>query len=277
MELMPIGGKRRRMQAFENIAPSGAGGAFRRRKSRVRPMFRKFNVPRLISNAKRRNFVKNVKSLTMGNSETKYSSGSLVTGVLSHNTLTQFHLWGDGGASDFNIMPGQGTTDGSRIGDRITIQGFMVRGQIDVFWDHRDITVVLYFVPHNSNQGNPGDRTQLFHDVSSSIMLDPLQKKRFPQAKKIGTVTLKSTDLSTGTYGGSVGEPTTHGTKTMHFKRWIPYNRKCYFLADASAKPSNLPEYGTLVVGAYSRYNNIHTDNIVSGGQINATVYFKDI
>lgn len=244
------------------------------RKKNAKPIFRKINASKVIAKKRRSNLVKLIKDINISQSEMKYKSGTIETGVLNHNSVNQFHLYGPSG-NVINIMPGQGTSDVNRIGDRVFISGVMLRCQIQLPWDRKNVRLGVYYVPHNSEQGDPS--SDLFHNISGMTLLDPLQKKRFPKAKLLGIYRTFANDQSTGTYGGSVGTPEANDQKIIFFKKWIPINKKVYFKADASNVPTNLPEYGTICLAPFDKTLALSTDNVVLSGTINATLYFKDL
>lgn len=242
-------------------------------KARVNP-FKKVNTSGMIAKQKRSSLVKLIKDINVAESEMKYKSATIETGVLNHNSVTQFHCWGPTG-NVFNIMPGQGTTDGTRIGDRIFAKGIVLRSQVQLPWDRKGTRLAIYWVPHNSEQGDPS--SDLFHSVSGMTILDPLQKKRYPNAKLVGIYKTEANDQSTGTYGGSVGTPEAGDQKYIFFKAYIPLNKKIYFKADASATPTNMKEYGTFCLAPFDKTLAISSDNVILSGTMNATLYYKDL
>lgn len=241
------------------------------------PVFRKMNASNLIAKKRRSNLVKMIKDINIAESEMKFKSGTVETGVINHNTVAQYHCWGPTGTviGSTGILPGQGSTDGSRIGDRIYVKGIMLRAQVQLTWDRKSTRLAVYWVPHNSEQGNPSN--DLFHNVSGMNLLDPLQKKRYPKAKLIGIFKTDANDQSTGTYGGTVGTPLASDQKVIYFKRFIPMDKKVYFKADASQTPTNLEEYGTICFAPFEKTLALTTDNVILSGTINATLYYKDI
>lgn len=238
------------------------------------PIFRKVNTSKMVANQKRSNLVRLIKDIQISESEMKYKSATIETGVLNHNSVNQFHCWGPTG-SVMNVMPSQGITDGTRIGDRIYAKGIMLRAQVQLTWDRKSTKLAVYFVPHNSEQGDPS--SDLFHNVSGMTILDPLQKKRYPKAKLLGIFKTDANDQSTGTYGGSVGTPETNDQKVIYFKKFIPLDKKVWFKADASSTPTNLEEYGTICLAPFDKTLALSSDNVILSGTINSTLYYKDI
>lgn len=243
----------------------------RNKKVANKPIFRKINKSNVVAKTKRSNLVKLIKDINVNMSETKYLVKSVNTGQLYHNQLYQFHLWGASGTS-FDCLPYQGISDGHRLGDRIMIEGFKVRCLFQIPGDRRNTTIMMYWVPHNSEQGDPS--SDLLHNVTGSTMVDPLQKKRYPGAKFLGRFNVKPRDQYTY-IGGSHGDSLNAAPIYADF--WIPINKKVYFKADASVVPSNLKEYGTIVIAPYQQFSTLATDNIVVQANLNATCYFKDL
>lgn len=239
-------------------------------------VFGKMNNSKLIAKKRRNNLVKLVKDIQISESEMKYKSGTYSVQTLNHNTVTEAHLWAFPGSSYAltDIFPGQGTSDGNRIGDRIYCKGILVRGMFQITGDRRNTSVAVYFVPHNSEQGSPGDYNQLFHNVTGSSMMDTLQKKRFPKAQFLGRFRVKPSDLYF--YPGIAANHTAQSA-SIYFKKWIPIEKKLYFKADATTNISNLEEYGTLVIAPYQNVNTLSTDTLVVNCDLHATTYYKDL
>lgn len=238
-------------------------------------VFGKMNNSKLIAKKRRSNLVKLVKDIQISEGEMKYKSGTYSVQSLNHNSVTEAHLWAFPGSAYAlsDIFPSQGTSDGNRIGDRIYCKGILVRGMFQITGDRRNTSVAIYFVPHNSEQGSPGDYNQLFHNVTGSSMMDTLQKKRFPKAKFLGRYRVKPSDLEA--VAGAWN--TTPNSASIYFRKWIPIDKKLYFKADATTTVSNLSEYGTLVIAPYQNVNTLSTDTLVVNCDIHATTYFKDL
>lgn len=235
------------------------------------PIFRRINSKSLVAKKRRTNLVKLIKDINVKQSERKYLTKSTPTGALYHNQVYQFHLWGPTGTT-LDCLPSQGVTDGQRLGDRIMLEGFMIRGLFQVPGDRRNTQINLYFVPHNSEQGNPS--SDLFHNVTGSTMVDPIQKKRYPKAIWLGKYRVKPSDMlekTTAAWGDATNSP------CIYVQKFITFNKKVYFNADASIKPSNLSEYGTICVCPYQGWSALATDNIVINADLNATAYFRDL
>lgn len=241
-----------------------------------RKIFRKFSGRKLIAKKKRNNLIKLIKDVNIAQSEMKYKSSYVETGILNHNSVTQFYLWHPSTGEDImNLMPTQGTTDSSRIGDRIYMKGIKIRGMFQIPWDRRSTRMAVYWCPHNSEQGDPS--SDLFHNISGLTFLDPIQKKRFPGAKLLQIVKSPANDTSVGEYGGSVGTPLAEDQKTLYINTYIRLERKAYFNADASLKISNMKEYGSLCLCPFDKASAVSTANIILSGTITGTLYYKDL
>lgn len=255
---------------------------FRKKTSRKKyakktPIFRKINTKNMIAKKRRSNLVKLIKDVQISESEMKYKSGTYSVMSLAHNQIYEAHLWSPtpgSGVTLTQIMPSQGTNDGSRIGDRIFAKGILLRGMFQITGDRRNTSIAIYYIPHNSEQGSTGTYNEVFHNVTGSSMMDTLQKKRFPKARLLGRYRVRPTDLHL--YEGITASHSVNSA-SIYVKKWIPINKKLYFKADASAQASNLEEFGTLVIAPYHNVNAISTDVLVVNCDMHATLYFKDI
>lgn len=224
------------------------------------------------------NLVKLIKSVSIRQSESKYKTTSYTWGALSHDDVYHKDLWN----STINLFPGQGTSDVNRIGDRIICQGIMLRAVFDVPWDRKNVKLKAFFIPYNSDQGGVDTYDNVFHNITGNARLDPVQKKRYPGIKYLGTYQIETERAPYYTYAGGDQVPAasviSSNTGTICIKKWIPmYNKKLFFRSDATNQPSNLKEAGAIVLAPYSTINTITTDNLILSGEMSATVYFKDI
>lgn len=235
-----------------------------------KPIFGKINASKLIAKKKRSNLVSLIKSINIKQSETKYKSGTVDLGALYHNFIYPVHCWGPTGNTT-NSLPGQGHSDTSRVGDRIFLKGIMLRAIFQPVGDRRNTRVIAYWVPHNSEQGSPD--ADLFHVVTDNVLIDPVQKKRYPNAVKLGEFKSKPHDVEFLTSGTQ----TSANCPSIYISKFIPINRKVYFKADASNTPTNLKEYGTVCFAIYQNFNTMLTDECIVGASINMTAYYKDL
>lgn len=227
--------------------------------------------------------VKLIKSVNIRQSESKYKSTSFTWGALVHDNTYHKNLWD----SSTNLFPGQNSTDTGRIGDRIICQGIMVRAVFDIPWDRKNVKLKMFYVPWNSDQGSPATYSNLFHAITNNARLDPIQKKRYPGIKYLGTHHIEVERAPYYTYSGGNQVPDADvisaNTGTICFKKWIPmYNKQLFFRSDATNQPSNLKENGSIVVIPYTTINTASTgvisgDTVVLSGEMSATVYYKDL
>lgn len=212
----------------------------------------------------RSKFAKAVKKVLLKTCETKYVSKSISTTNFYHDTLKGINLW-DGGAT--TLFPPQGDSDGNRNGDEIYVTGIMIRGVFTVPYDRRNMRMRMWFVPHNTNQGDPTVQSQFMHNITGNTLLDPIQADRWKGTQYLGDFTCKSTDQLT-----SAGND-----KTIFFKKWLPIKRKVTFKEDSSQVPvSGMKESGYLVVTQYDTVTTLTTDVLITSSEISATLYFKD-
>jgi hypothetical protein len=240
--------------------------------ARKTPIFRKVNRSNMVAKKKRSNLVKLIKDINIAESEMKYKSGTHSIGNTLHNNIYQVHAWSSPGTgTNLDILPGQGVNDSTRIGDRIFVKGIMLRCCFQTVGDRLNTKIKVFWLPHNSEQGDPS--SDLFHNVTGSVMVDPVQLKRYPGIKYLGTHRVKPADVQFLTSGTTVSA----NNNDITFSHFIPMNKKVWFKADASKIPTNLKEYGTFIFCFYHNQQALITDVVMTGGDINATLYYKDI
>ncbi len=224
------------------------------------------------------NLTKMIKSIQLKEQETNYKSISQAVNAMNHNSINEFSLWSAGPS----VFPSQGTGDGDRIGDRIYPKGIRVRMALDVPYDRKNVKVKMYFLPYNSDQGDPVEKTQLFHNVVNNTRLDPIQFKRWKGIKYLGTFTPKDNDAAIfRTAPSNEGQPgaadKATNTATIYINRFITINRKVWFKNDTSLQPANLKEKGSILLLPYASINTTESDNVILSGQCAFTCYYKDI
>lgn len=224
------------------------------------------------------NMTKLIKQIQLKEQETNYNSISPSIGALNHDSINEFKLW----SSTTSVFPQQGLTDGGRIGDRIFPKGIRVRMALDIPWDRKNVKVKAYYLPYNSDQGNPTTYNDLFHNISGNSRLDPIQFKRWKGIKYLGTFKPRDMDASTYyTYANAqTGPGAAHeatNTASIYINRFVKINRKVWFNADGSQQPSNLKENGSILLLPYATINTSTTDNVILSGEGAFTLYYKDI
>ena len=210
-----------------------------------------------------------IKKVLLNQSETKFTSYAYAVGGINHNSGALIDLWTNNASS---LFPTVGDSENNRDGNEIVGRGFMIRGMFNVPYDRRDVRIDMYYVQHNTNMGNP--LTDLFHNVTGNKMLDPVNKKRWDNVKKLGSLRVKATDAGMHSTGSWLVDKVI--TKTIMFKRWIPMNKKLKFYADSASNVTNLPEMGRILFFAYDTLSSTGADTVIHSGSVNATFYYKD-
>jgi len=146
-----------------------------------------------------------------------------------------------------------------------------IRGQIEIPYDRRDVNCDLYFVQNNSAVGGP---TDMSHNVFGNALLDPVQSKRFVNVKKLGRYRVKPTDAGMHSTGSWLADNVI--TKTIMFKRWVPFKKTVKFVADNTATPTDIPELGSLLLACADTLSTASSDTVVASVNTTATSYFKD-
>lgn len=229
-----------------------------------------------------RSLVKLIKSVNIKQAETKYKTLNYNWGSMIHGSIYHKDLY----SNTVGLFPSQGITDGSRIGDRIVCQGIKIRGIFDIPWDRKNVKLKFFYVPYNTDQGQPEVYNQFFHNISGEARLDPIQKKRWPNAMYLGTYSIETERAPYYTYSGGDQTPDANvissNTGTICIKKWIPMKKFVNFTADASTIPTNLKERGAILAIPYSTLNTYKSgtvtgDTLVISGKMTATLYFKDL
>jgi len=235
------------------------------KKSSVKkPIFKKPSAKKLQIATQRRNLVSLIKSVNLKQSETKYLSKLQQFTNRFTNQLYAIRLWGDSITEANNVMPLQGNTDASRNGDSIIATGYKVRYALELNGLYSQSEIHMYFLPYNSDQGDPTDRAQLYHLVSGIQQLDPIQTKRWKGIKLLRKLRIRSTDAN---YTGN---------RMIQGSVWIPLKKKLNFKADTSNITTNLKENG-IILWYFTGYNTTpnETTTIVNATFV-PTLYFKD-
>jgi hypothetical protein len=235
----------------------------------------------------RKSFATKVKRTVLKLSETKYKSLDINASTnqfdgegtyqanyhrIFQNSGTRFRLWSDETTSTNGIWPSQGETDANREGDRIYCTGIKIRGSVSFAPNLREAIVKAWYVPYNDLQGEPYSNSEFFHNVSGNQglwPLSPIQTKRWPGARYLGTIK-PPTNLN---QSPTDGDPIATGKL---FSWWIPMKKKVFFLKDNVTTTSGLPQNGVIVMYAYS-YGNTVTTTAISGVEMHATLYWKDL
>lgn len=238
-----------------------------RKKTATKKVFGKINAKKLIEKKKHSNLVSLIKSVNLKQSETKYISRSSEFTNRVHNNIYAVRLWGDSANEANNCMPLQGNTDGARNGDSIVASGFKIRYNIVTAGSGKQGHYKFFFLPYNSDQGDPTDRLQLTHALTNYLSLDPIQTKRWKGIKYLGKRYMRSTDSSVADQGIIAGS------------FWIPLKKKIHFKSDISNITTNLKENGLLIwyyTGNLAVNAPGDASAYVSEANFCTTLYFKD-
>tara|TARA_B110001450_G_C17633711_1_gene486301 strand:+ start:225 stop:1010 length:786 start_codon:yes stop_codon:yes gene_type:complete len=226
------------------------------------------------------NMTKLIKDIQLKEQETNYRTTAIAIPIMNHDSIHEFKMW----SSTTSVFPTQGTSDGGRIGDRIFPKGIRVRMCLDVPYDRRNVKVKAYYLPYNSDQGDPTDKAQLFHNVVGNTRCDPLQFKRWKGIKYLGTFKPRDNDSTNWVTQGGHQVPelpaaawVSSNTATIYINRFVKINKKVWFNADGSQQPSNLKENGSILLLPYCSKNTLVSDNVILASEGAFTLYYKDI
>lgn len=238
----------------------------RKNTPKKKPIFKKPSAKKMQVATQRKNLVSLIKDITLKQSETKYMSKAVAFTNRVHNNIYAIRLWGDTLNESENVMPSQGNTDGTRNGDSIVASGYKIRYNIQTIATGSQGHYKFFFLPYNSDQGDPLDRVQLTHALTNYLSLDPIQTKRWKGIKYLGKRFHNATD------SGPL-------QKTIQGSFWIPIKKKVNFKNDTSNIPTNLKENGLLI---WYYTGNLDTDQpdsttqYVSEANFCTTLYYKD-
>ncbi|AXH73612.1 MAG: putative capsid protein [Cressdnaviricota sp.] len=259
----------------------------RKRSSSRGRMVKRFNRGRTFRTVRRRvpaaprglsNMRKMIKNVQLSQAETNYKSLAVTSSGMNHDKIYAFPLWGPLAS----IFPTQGTGDDQRVGDRITASSVKIRLCMDVPWDRKNVKVKLYYLPYNSDQGDPTSYSSLFNNITGNSLLDPINFKRWKGIKYLGMYRPQDKDASVyQTLANQQGAPgATHlatNTASIVINKTLKMNRKCWFQDGSDQQPSNLRENGTLLVLPYATTNTAITDTIIEKMEGAYTLYYKDL
>lgn len=224
-------------------------------------------------------FQRRVRSVIFKTCENKYRSASINYATATdlsinippwpHNILQRIDLWNatlGSGTAGTRLFPTQGMTDGNRIGDEIYATGISVKLMLNLPSDRRTASVKVWYVPHNSVQGDPRVKTNFFHGLVNNVMMDKVQTDRWPGVKYLGMFRNNDPDNTTTTAHGQI-----------YIKLWIPLKRKITFITDGDTVVARgLKDIGTLLFAPYDKIGSLETDTLVNNLQGEATLHYKD-
>lgn len=185
--------------------------------------------------------------------------GTLGTTQLYHNSMQYNVLNGT------NNMPVQGTTDLTRIGDKINVGGFYIRMLCAHKNDRPNLTWKFYVV--SAPKGTGVTYNKFFDNVSGNILLDNPNKDCI---KVLKSITRKCTQ---GNPSLVIGAGHIQREVTFPVKIWLPYKKTYSFLTDNSTDHNDRDLY--LITFVYDTIGALVTDNVASI-QIISSMYYKD-
>lgn len=225
-------------------------------------------------------FQRAVKKVVFGTVEKKYRSATINyapgtdlpmnTPPWKHNMLYKINLWelsAGTGANGTRLFPTQGMTDGNRIGDEIYATGIKVKLMLNLPSDRRTTNIKVWYVPHNRVQGDPANKSQLFHGLINNTMLDQVQTDRWPGIKYLGLFRASDPDNITSSAHAQI-----------YMDIWVPLKRKITFITDGDTVTARgLKDTGSLVFAPYDKIGSVEDfDTVVNNLQGEATFYYKD-
>lgn len=150
--------------------------------------------------------------------ETKETTQTVSSNTsMNHNVITYL-------TNPFTLN--QGTTDpmsgtGTRIGDRITVKGCLIKGMVECALNRPKVFVRIMLVKYA--KGDDPSTSTLFKGDSGNKMIDQINTDRHTiLAQKIFNVTSSNTTAVTVNVDGSVATGNPAGIATRTFKLWVP-------------------------------------------------------
>ena len=171
-------------------------------------------------------------------------------------------------------MIAQGDENYQRNGREIYSTGFRVKGLFDIPFDRRNTKIKIYLTETNSASG--ALPTDLFHTgdgTTGNIMLDRINRERFPNTKLLRTLRVKSRDLYI-----ERGELTDAGSNaTVYYDFWIPWRRKLNYNVSGGFSPiSGCKEQLGLTYVFYDAAQTLTTDAVATRCEQLVSFYYKD-
>lgn len=196
------------------------------------------------------------------------------TGSLAHDALYEVRLNDTDQAAAVPTRLTIGAGPNSRVGDEVYSTGFMVRGCVGLPFDRRNVTVKIWLVEYNSNQGTPTNQADWFRNVTGNNMLDPINDDKFPGVKLLKVLRHKARDLYV-----ERGELTDAGSiASVYYKMWIPWRRKLRYdgTTDNVTPRSGCKERLSLIITAYDTASSLTTDVVAVDCRQSVTWYYRD-
>ena len=264
--------------------------ASKRKRSSSRPrMVKRFNRGRTFRTVRKRvpaaprglsNMRKMIRNVQLSQAETNYRSLQITGSAMAHDSIKTFPIWGPLAS----VFPTQGTADDERVGDRITASTLKIRLALTVPWDRKNVKVKMYYLPYNSDQGDPTSYNQLFNNITGNSMLDPINFKRWKGIRYLGMYRPADNDAATfrvvNTSSSSdlpEADQIASNSATILINKTIKINRKCWFQDATDQQPSNFRENGTILLLPYATQNTTTLDNVILSMEGAYTLYYKDL
>lgn len=200
-------------------------------------------------------------------SENKHKSISINFGApIFHDVLAQCIIHNSTSTAAPTVTQiVQGDTNETRNGMEIYTVGIRIRGVFKIPYDRRNVAVKIWWVEHNSAQGDPSVYDEFFENITGDGMLDKVEKDRF-NAKLLMNKRLRARDLIA----------TAGIDASMYYNFWIPFKRKLTFRNGANLPVKGLKEYISLICLAYDTTTSAVTDHVITDNEQLVTLYFKD-
>lgn len=204
-----------------------------------------------------KSFAARVKKVIMKTAESKHLNYSFGKVEVFHNSFMPFHI------TNSAIMPIMGIGPDQRIGDQISVGGFMLRMMLGQKSDRPNVNWKWYIM--RVNKGVVYAYNTWFENVINNCLLDP-PNKDYVTVLKSGNFKHTVTSLE-------VGESAKEQTYSK--KIWIPYKKTYRFGPGNGAQAHNDHEL-YFIVAPFDAYGTLLSDNI-GYVQCMRTMYYKDI
>lgn len=278
--------------------------AVKRRRSRSNRPAKKRMSKKFMQNyaRKQRKSTTRIKKTLLNLSETKYksfdvnavapSTSNTATAMIvdaadksfRNNRILRMRLWDETTNATNGLWPQPGYQDSGREGDRIMCTGIRIRGVVEIPQAMNGSIIKVFYLPYNTNQGDPQAINNLFHAVTGGIGSWPvcaLQTKRWPGIRYLGRLrtppVVPYTTQTVDTMSDSGTTQRTRGDKPVFFKFWIPLKKAITFLHDTSTSPANMPMRGEILIMSWADMDVSQGTVVGKVADCTATLYWKDI
>lgn len=197
---------------------------------------------------KKSNLVKLIKSITLKESETKYTNQSVVKTELYHNTYTNL------GDIFAKCYPLQGVRDDQRIGDSIVQRGIKMRFLLGQKYDRPNVTFKLWLLKIPRSQSLISFPT-MFDQETGNVLLDSTNSDN---VKVIWTKTIHRNYPNL-----SAAVPGTVESREITFpiQQYLKLQRKVTFVSDGSTDQGYTDTDHVLIATCYDAFGTLSSDN----------------